>query len=279
MPSGRSYERRIKAKRDAARAARKRAEKMRKVRIGASIAAAVAVAVVLLIVLLNIGDNKPVATSPTTSPSASASSSPIAGCTQPTPAPTPNGKDFTTAPKMTIDTNKLYVATFQTSCGAVKMRMDPKTAPASVNNFVFLARQGYFDNTKLPRIQNNPGFQIIQAGSQNGTISGGVKYKYQGETPGPGAKYTRGTVAMANSQGPSTNGSQFFFVLSPATTALDSNPNYSIFGKVDDAASLATLDKILTAKGPPVDPSSDLGVTPNPPIYILKVTIEELKRG
>jgi len=268
MPAGRSYEKRVRAKREAARAARKHAERMRKVRIGASIGGSIAVVVVVLLLFLGGNDKKPVATT-----------TPLSGCTQPIPAPTPNGKQITTAPKMTIDQNKIYVATIQTSCGSVKMTMDPKKAPASVNNFVFLARQNYFDGTKLPRVQNSPGFQIIQAGTQTGTISGGVGYTYAGETPAPGTKYTRGTVAMANSRGPSTNGSQFFFVLSATTTALDQNANYSIFGKVDDATSLTTLDKILTAKGPRVDPQQELGITPEPPIYILKVTIEELKRS
>ncbi len=270
--SKRSYERRIRAKREAARAARKRAERMRKLRMAASIAGAIALALILFFVF------KPGKSKPSASPTTSSSATPIAGCTQPTPVPTPNGKKFTKAPAMTIDTNKIYVATFETSCGTVKMRMDPKTAAASVNNFVFLARQGYFDGTTIPRVQNSPTFQIVQAGSQTGTISGGVDYKYPGETPAPGTKYTRGVVAMANSGGPSTNGSQFFFVLSPSTPGLDQQASFSIFGKVDDAASLTMLDRILTATGPAI-PGGSLGITPDPPIYIEKVTIEELKRG
>ena len=268
--SKRSYERRLKAKRMAEKEARRRAGKMRKIRIGSSIAGAAAVAVVILLLVLNSGDG--------TKPSVSPTGSSLPGCTTPTPAPTPNGKKFTTAPAMSIDSSKIYEATFQTSCGTIKMRMDPKSAPASVNNFVFLARQQYFDGTTIPRVQNSPNFQIIQAGSQTGTISGGVDYSYAGETPAPGSKYTRGVVAMANSQGPSTNGSQFFFVMSPSTPALDQNANYSIFGKVEDATSLATLDRILSAQGPRVDPQSDLGITPQPPIHILTVTIAEVAR-
>jgi cyclophilin family peptidyl-prolyl cis-trans isomerase len=238
---------------------------MRKVRVGGIVAGAVAVAVVILILVLSAGGNK---TKPT------ASVTPLSGCTLPSSAPTPNGKNFTTAPKTTIDKEKIYVATFTTSCGTVTMRMDPKVAPASVNNFVFLARQGYFDGTTIPRVNVTPTYAIIQAGSQSGGISGGVTYKYQGETPGPNQSYTRGVVAMANSSGPSTNGSQFFFVVRDWK---DLPKKYSIFGKVEDAASLTNLDKMLLAKG--TDLGQGLGTTPDPPIYILSVTITEQKRS
>jgi peptidyl-prolyl cis-trans isomerase B (cyclophilin B) len=271
--SKRSYERRIRAKREAERAARKRAEKLRKLRIAGTIVAALAVATVLLVVFLGGSKTKPTA-SPTPTPTPSAS--PVAGCTYPAAAPRPNGKTFTKAPPLTIDRTKVYIATFTTSCGKITVRMDASKAPASVNNFVFLARQGYFDNTRIPRVQNESSFGIVQAGTQNGTISGGVGYSYAGEKPAAGTRYARGTVAMANSGAPSSNGSQFFFVTSTNTPGLDQNPVYSIFGKADDATSLATLDRIVSAGGTPIP---NLGVTPEPPLYILKVTIEELKRG
>ena len=271
--SKRSYERRIRAKREAERVARKRAERMRKVRVWSSAAAAVAIAVVLLIVFLGGNDKK----EPSASPTASASATPIAGCTVPVPEPTPNGKTFNKAPATTINKDKIYLATLQTSCGNIIIRMDPQQSPATVNNFVFLARQQFYDNTKFGRVQNDPNFGLVQAGTQTGTISGGVDYTYQGETPKAGTKYGRGVVAMANSSGPSTNGSQFFIVVTSADF-LNQNPNYSILGKVEDPASLATLDKIIQAKGPPVQPGQSLGVSPNPSIFILKVTVAEQKR-
>src|ERR1051326_6293053 len=106
MPSGRSYERRIRAKRDAQRQARKHAERMRKLRIGLSIAGAVGLGVILLVVFLTGG--KPVKPAAQRTPSPTPSASPIAGCTEPSPAPTPNGKQFSKPPKMTIDTKKVY---------------------------------------------------------------------------------------------------------------------------------------------------------------------------
>ena len=267
--SKRSYERRIRAKREAARAARKRAERMRKIRVAGSILAALALAAVLLIVFL--GRDKDV--TPAANPTPSGAQ--IAGCTQPAGTPSPNGKTFPSPPAMTIDTNKIYVATMETSCGVVKFRMDPKTAPRSTNSFVYLARQGFFDNTKIGRVQNTSEFAIVQAGTQTGTISGGAGYSYAGETPAPTTRYTRGTVAMANSGGPSSNGSQFFIVVRDWPTL---PKNYTVLGKTDDAISLGALDRMIQAKGPDIQ-GGGLGITPNPPIYILKVTIEELNRG
>ena len=273
MPAGRSYERRVRAKRDAQRAARRHAVRVRKLRIGLSIAAAVGVAIVLLVVFLsNNKSGKPTAKgSSTPTPTAS----PIAGCTLPSPAPSPNGKQFSAPPKMTIDKTKVYIATMQTSCGDIKITLDPKLAPATVNNFVFLANQHFYDGTIFHRVQNQPGdFAIVQGGDPMGTGSGGPGYKYNGEKPPSTAQYSRGVIAMANSGDPSTNGSQFFFVVHPWPSL---PKNYTIFGNVDDANSLAALDRMITATGPEIQ--GGLGLTPNPPIYILKVTVQVLKKG
>jgi len=273
MPAGRSYERRIRAKRDAARAARKHQERVRKLRIGLSAAAAVGVAIVLLVVFLTNGKPVKPTAGPTSSPSPTAS--PIAGCTEPSPVPTPNGKQFAKPPKMTIDKTKVYIATMQTSCGDIKIKLDPKLAPTTVNNFVFLANQHFFDGTVFHRVQNIPGdYAIVQGGDPQGTGSGGPGYKYKGETPPATAQYSRGVIAMANSGDPSSNGSQFFFVVH-AWPALPKN--YTIFGNVDDATSLAALDRMITAKGP--DLGQGLGLKPTPPIFILKVTVQVLKAG
>jgi len=270
--SKRSYERRIKAKREAERAARKHAEKVRKIRIALSVVGAVALALVLFFVF-KPGKTTPAAdTTPTPTPSPS--SSLIAGCTQPAATPTPNGKQFPAAPAMTIDQNKIYVATFETTCGSVSMRMDPKTSPRTVNNFVFLARQGFYDGTLFHRVQNEPSdFAIVQGGDPKGDGTGGPGYQYAGETPAANTKYLRGVVAMANSGKPSSNGSQFFFVVHdwPSLPA-----NYTVLGKVGDATSFSALDRMITATGPALQ--GGLGLSPDPPIYILKVTIAEQKR-
>lgn len=270
--SKRSYERRIRAKRDAAKAARKHAERMRKVRIWVSATAAVTLALVLFLVFRGDGV-KPSATP--TSPSPTAQPSTVATpCPGPTP-PAPKSLTFPSPPASTIDNDKIYVATFQTSCGNFKIQMDPRTAPKTVNNFVFLARQGYYDGTKFHRVQNETDFAIVQGGDPEGTGRGGPGYSYDGETPAPTDKYLRGTIAMANSGGPSSNGSQFFIVVKDWAGL---PTNYTIFGKViDETASFVALDKMITAEGTPIE--GGLGTTPVPPIYIINVTIEELARS
>ena len=269
--SKRSYEKRIKAKRDAAKAARKRAERMRKIRIWVSSLTAVGLALVLFFVLR--GDGTEPSASPTSSPTGSASTV-ATPCPGPTP-PAPKPLTFNSPPGSTIDNDKVYVATFETSCGTFKIQMDPKTAPTTVNNFVFLARQGYYDGTKFHRVQNETDFAIAQGGDPKGDGTGGPGYSYDGETPAPTAKYLRGTIAMANSGGPSSNGSQFFVVVKDWAGL---PPNYTIFGNViDEANSFAALDKMITAEGTPIE--GGLGTTPVPPIYIVKVMIEELARS
>lgn len=272
--SKRSYERRIQAKRDAAKAARKRAERMRKLRIWLSATAAVVLALVLFLVFRPSG-TKPTA-QPTTSGSPTAAPSTVATpCPGPTP-PAPKKLSFPNPPPNSIDENKIYVATFETSCGTFKVQMDPKVAPATVNNFVFLARQGFYDGSKFHRVQNTPDFAIVQGGdAEKGDGTGGPGYSYDGETPAPSAKYLRGTIAMANSGGPSSNGSQFFIVVKDWAGL---PPDYTIFGNViDETNSFQPLDKMITAEGTPIQ-GGQLGTTPVPPIFIVKVTIEELAR-
>jgi cyclophilin family peptidyl-prolyl cis-trans isomerase len=279
--SKRSYERRIRAKRLADKAARRRAERIRKLRMWGSAVAAVVIALVLFLVFRGDG-GKPLATStsPTPRPSTATPTAAATPCPGPTP-PAPKPLTFSSPPPTTIDTNKMYVATFETSCGTFKVQMDPKLAPKTVNNFVFLTKQGYYDGTKFHRVQNEPGtptqpgFAIVQGGDPKGDGTGGPGYSYDGETPAPTAKYLRGTIAMANSGDPSSNGSQFFIVVK------DWNglpTNYTIFGTViDQAAAFVALDKMITATGTPIQ--GGLGTTPVPPIFILKVTIEELARS
>src|SRR4051794_12431062 len=111
-------------------------------------------------------------------------------------------------PAMEIDTNTMYRATITTPKGAIVMDLDPRIAPKSVNNFVVLARQGYYDGLTFHRVE--PGF-VIQGGCPEGSGRGGPGYKFADE-PVQG-EYIVGAVAMANA-GPDTNGSQFFICLS-----------------------------------------------------------------
>lgn len=125
-------------------------------------------------------------------------------------------------PAMSIDQNKQYTATIKTNFGDIAVQLFPKDAPIAVNNFVFLARQGFYDGVKFHRVVK--GF-VIQGGDPTGTGAGGPGYKFADEKVT--RDYVAGTLAMANA-GPNTNGSQFFITLAN----LNLPKNYTIFGIV-----------------------------------------------
>lgn len=134
-------------------------------------------------------------------------------------------QQWNSPPAMEIDPQKRYTANISTSMGELVVALDALQAPATVNNFVFLARQGYYDGVIFHRII--PGF-MIQGGDPTGTGRGGPGYRFGDELPRPG-QYEVGSVAMANA-GPDTNGSQFFIVSGSNGVSLP--PQYSLFGKV-----------------------------------------------
>ena len=130
---------------------------------------------------------------------------------------------YSSQPEMTIDLAKTYTATLHTNHGDIDIEFDAVGSPQTVNNFVFLARDGFYDGVIFHRVI--PGF-MIQGGDPTGTGMGGPGYKFRDELDGSG-EYSRGTVAMANS-GPNTNGSQFFIM----HTDYGLPHSYNIFGKV-----------------------------------------------
>jgi cyclophilin family peptidyl-prolyl cis-trans isomerase len=127
-------------------------------------------------------------------------------------------------PAFEIDDNATYEVTIATDKGAIVMELDPRLAPNTVNNFVGLARQGFYDNVTFHRVV--PGF-VIQGGDPEGSGRGGPGYRFDDE-PVQG-EYTLGAVAMANA-GPNTNGSQFFICIDDCTRKLDKA--YNLFGYV-----------------------------------------------
>ena len=132
---------------------------------------------------------------------------------------------------MQIDENTIYQVTIETDRGAITMELDPKLAPNTVNNFVSLARNGYYDNLTFHRVV--PDF-VIQGGDPEGSGKGGPGYKFADE-PVKG-EYTLGAVAMANA-GPDTNGSQFFICIDDCRRKLDKA--YNLFGYVIDGIDVA----------------------------------------
>jgi peptidyl-prolyl cis-trans isomerase B (cyclophilin B) len=136
-----------------------------------------------------------------------------------------------TPPAYEINDDALYEATINTDRGDIVLELDPKLAPNTVNNFVALARKGYYDGLTFHRVV--PEF-VIQGGCPQGTGTGGPGYKFADE-PVKG-EYTHGAVAMANA-GPDTNGSQFFICIDDCTRKLDKA--YNLFGYVTSGLELA----------------------------------------
>jgi peptidyl-prolyl cis-trans isomerase B (cyclophilin B) len=134
-------------------------------------------------------------------------------------------KQYSSQPTMAIDVKKKYTATLTTSRGEVVCELFVKDAPKTVNNFVFLARENFYDGTVFHRVI--PDF-MIQGGDPTGTGRGGPGYRFEDECKGNPNKHQIGTLSMANA-GPGTNGSQFF-ITHVATNWLDGK--HTVFGKV-----------------------------------------------
>ncbi|MDA1217942.1 MAG: peptidylprolyl isomerase [Chloroflexi bacterium] len=171
-------------------------------------------------------------------------------------------KQYSAPPPLTIDIEKTYRATLFTNKGELVLDLFASEAPNTVNNFVFLAREGFYDGVTFHRIMQD---FMVQAGDPKGDGTGGPGYRFADE-PVTRA-YSKGTLAMANA-GPDTNGSQFFIVHA-ADAGLP--PNYTIFGEV--TSGLDTLDAIAAAPVK-VSPRGEPSV-PLEPIIIERIEIEE----
>jgi peptidyl-prolyl cis-trans isomerase B (cyclophilin B) len=134
-------------------------------------------------------------------------------------------KQYPQPPAMQIDTAKSYTATFDTSRGVIVCDLFPKEAPKTVNNFVFLARDGFYDGTTFHRVIQN---FMIQGGDPTGTGRGGPGYRFEDEVKDNPHKHQVGSLSMANA-GPNTNGSQFF-ITHVVTDWLDGK--HTVFGQV-----------------------------------------------
>jgi len=165
---------------------------------------------------------------------------------------------YNNPPEMAIDLSKTYTATIDTSAGEIAVAFYSAEAPQTVNNFVFLAREGFYDDVIFHRVIS--GF-MVQGGDPTGTGTGGPGYRFRDELGHAKSKYDRGTLAMANS-GPNTNGSQFFIMHADYPL-----PNqYSIFGQVTEGMDI--VDTIANAPKGPQD-------RPNTPVTINSISISE----
>ena len=195
----------------------------------------------------------------------------LVGCGESDSAKTPMADAYATYPPMDIPGGDPWVV-IDTSLGRMKFRLLPDEAELAVNSFLFLANEGYFDGQVFHRVL--PGF-MAQTGDPTGTGIGGPGYKFAIEPPQ--RPYVRGSLAMANSGIPDSNGSQFFIVLDDLTALGKLDPDYTLFGEVivlengeQHRPTLATIEKfngVSVAAGPGGEVS-----VPLEPITIRQVT-------
>lgn len=136
-------------------------------------------------------------------------------------------KQWSNPPEMRVDPEKTYEATIETNRGDIELELYPQYAPETVNNFVFLAGEGYYDGVTFHRVIDN---FMIQGGDPTGTGRGGPGYTFADEVKGNPLKHETCVISMANA-GPNTNGSQFFITHAPQPH-LDGR--HTVFGKVVD---------------------------------------------
>ncbi|NYE38089.1 peptidyl-prolyl cis-trans isomerase B (cyclophilin B) [Nocardioides cavernae] len=167
-------------------------------------------------------------------------------------------------PPADAESEGTVTATMTISFGDIGLTLDRADAPCTVNSFVSLAEQGFYDDTPCPRIGDQDGFGILQCGDPTGTSSGGPGYSFGDELTGD-ETYPAGTLAMANA-GADTNGSQFFLVFRDSQFP----PSYTTFGTIDEAG-LKVIDAIAAEGNDNSNPAG--GGAPNKPVTIEKVTI------
>ncbi len=134
-------------------------------------------------------------------------------------------KQWSKPPEMQINSDRNYLVNIDTPRGVIEIELYPQHAPNTVNNFIFLAGEGFYDGVSFHRVINN---FMVQGGDPTGTGSGGPGYRFEDELIGNPLKHEKGSLSMANA-GPNTNGSQFFITHAPQAH-LDGK--HTVFGKV-----------------------------------------------
>lgn len=188
---------------------------------------------------------------------------PTASCSYPTDGQPP-AKEVD-PPKEKAPASGTIHADVKTSVGDLGLELDAEAAPCTVNSFVSLAEQGYFDDTSCHRLTTEGGLFVLQCGDPSGTGGGGPGYTFADELNGD-ETYPAGTLAMANA-GPDTNGSQFFIVYADSDLSAD----YTVFGTIDEAG-LKTVQKV--AEDGNDGSLGQFGGAPNTPVDIETVTVD-----
>ena len=156
-----------------------------------------------------------------------------------------NSSRWKNPPEMQIDPGKTYRAVVKTDKGVIELELYPQHAPKTVNNFIFLSKEGFYDGVSFHRVISN---FMIQGGDPTGTGRGGPGYKFEDEVKGNPLKHETGVISMANA-GPNTNGSQFFITHSLQPHL---NGRHTVFGKVISGQEVVNViqqgDKMLHVK-------------------------------
>jgi peptidyl-prolyl cis-trans isomerase B (cyclophilin B) len=286
---------RLLAKQHARRQAERRAQQRRR---NAAIAVAAVVAVLGIgfaaWAFLGAGDGEQgsaASATPSASPSATGPTGPTGatgepgektGTVEPTAGPeevacgaeVPEGatdpKPQFAAPADVLKKAPDYTATMRTSCGDIVIDLLANQAPETVNSFVFLAQEGFFDGQRIHRIDES--IDVLQGGDPTGTGGGGPGYTIPDELTGK-ESYAAGTFAMANA-GPDTGGSQFFIITGVDGHALDDQAAWTIFGTIVEGLDVAERIQEVPISDPEAAAAGDLtGQQPSQAVYIEQVTI------
>ncbi len=192
----------------------------------------------------------------------------VAGCNAPPKVPTDKRKG--TLPDKKIAAGKTFIATVTTNCGVITMELDGTKAPQTVASFLGLAKSGYWADSPCHRLTTS-GIFVLQCGDPTGTGSGSPGYGFGVENAPADSTFAPGTLAMARTTDPNSNGGQFFIVY--RSTVLKDPTGYSIFGKVTSGMDI--VDKIAAAGATP--PDAGRNTAPVQPISILTVDVTEKK--
>ncbi|NMH90955.1 peptidylprolyl isomerase [Pseudonocardia bannensis] len=222
----------------ASQQARRAKQAKRRKQVAVITSAAVVVVVVVAVVLLSTvgssGDDS------TTAAAGGADARPASvSCSYPSEGPA--AKPAQAPPSEDVSTQGTVGVTLQTNSGAIPLTLDRSLAPCTVNSFVSLAQQGYFDATSCHRLTTSAGLQVLQCGDPSGTGTGGPGYTIPDEVS-PELTYGRGTLAMAKTAAPNSGGSQFFMVYGDSQLP----PEYTVFGSISPEG-LQVVDGVARA--------------------------------
>jgi peptidyl-prolyl cis-trans isomerase B (cyclophilin B) len=177
-------------------------------------------------------------------------------------------QQFSKAPDKTLAAGRTWTASVATTCGPMTFDLDGAKAPQTVSSFIYLARKGFFNNTTCHRLVTT-GIFVLQCGDPTATGNGGPGYGFGIENAPAGGDYPAGTIAMARTSDPNSNGSQFFLVFKDSKLPTDGG-GYSIFGTVKTG--LDVLTKVAASGAAEADATGN--TPPNTPINITSVTVK-----